>query len=509
MSFLTQNKNKGFTMVELIVVVAVLAVLMAVLVPSVLKYVENSRMESDNSAMGEVAHSIKLAMSDGEIFDEICAQAVPNNYMTFSDSNSVYGEATNDEEFWAPDGAGYAMTVTFMPNDNGEIVLADGVVNNVAALGGTTGDGRYINPAKQCKLKEMPKLYAKIQSTLGTTITEQFATYKNSAYTVFIELENLGTSYRPNIYGEWNGTNLSPDCPKALPTQDAPSTEPPVNNGGGQPTQPSQPSQPQIPDNGGGSGNNPTPKPETPTPDPEPEVARIPAGAVYYVGVHTTAIGDYSGYTAKYVEGDPFPKLNRGDVYLYEDYEYRYGYYMNDASKIAWTSCPDQSWNLHAIDLTKTSYTNPLSSINGQSIIDMGCAYSFCSNMQSAPTIPTTVKRLYGTYYHCTSLAEAPTLPNNIRSLTATFSGCSSLRTAPVIPSAVSGLAQTFRGCTSLNGIIEINAQDSGYDLACFIGVNFAKQNITITGTYTDFEELFSHSTNACIDCRGTCKNNH
>lgn len=55
-----KKNNKGFTLVELIVVIAILGVLMAVLVPQYIQYVEKSKQGTDASAYGEVLHAVEI-----------------------------------------------------------------------------------------------------------------------------------------------------------------------------------------------------------------------------------------------------------------------------------------------------------------------------------------------------------------------------------------------------------------------------------------------------------------
>jgi type IV pilus assembly protein PilA len=67
--------NKGFSLVELIIVIAIMAILIAVLAPQYLRYVEKSRLQSDNSAIGEVANAVKVAAADDQINNEIATSS--------------------------------------------------------------------------------------------------------------------------------------------------------------------------------------------------------------------------------------------------------------------------------------------------------------------------------------------------------------------------------------------------------------------------------------------------
>jgi len=66
MKQMTKN-NKGFTLVELIVVIAILGVLAAVLVPQYIQYVEKSRIVTDKSTAAAIDQAINVLCADGTI----------------------------------------------------------------------------------------------------------------------------------------------------------------------------------------------------------------------------------------------------------------------------------------------------------------------------------------------------------------------------------------------------------------------------------------------------------
>ena len=67
------NKNKGFSLVELIVVVAIMAVLVGILAPAYLSYVEKTRRGTDENAAEEIRHTVEISAAEIDVYDQLKA----------------------------------------------------------------------------------------------------------------------------------------------------------------------------------------------------------------------------------------------------------------------------------------------------------------------------------------------------------------------------------------------------------------------------------------------------
>ena len=85
-----EMNNKGFSLVELIVVIAIMAVLVGILAPQFLKYVEKSRLQKDNTAISEIANAAKTACAEEDVLDAMGSKAANLTLTTLTGSGQGY-----------------------------------------------------------------------------------------------------------------------------------------------------------------------------------------------------------------------------------------------------------------------------------------------------------------------------------------------------------------------------------------------------------------------------------
>lgn len=87
--------NKGFSMVELIIVIAIMAILAAALAPALIKYINKSRLSTDISTGTSIASAIQTALSNESAYDDCATIATPTIFNSTTFTGDMATEVIN------------------------------------------------------------------------------------------------------------------------------------------------------------------------------------------------------------------------------------------------------------------------------------------------------------------------------------------------------------------------------------------------------------------------------
>ncbi len=92
-------KNKGFSLVELIIVIAIMAILAAAIAPALIRYIDKSRRADDVAAGETINTAVSAALANEDAYSEVAGQ-MNNNIIGTAQPGSTFstGHTNFDRE---------------------------------------------------------------------------------------------------------------------------------------------------------------------------------------------------------------------------------------------------------------------------------------------------------------------------------------------------------------------------------------------------------------------------
>lgn len=125
-----KKNNKGFSLVELIIVIAIMAILAGALAPALIKYINKSRRSTDIQNADSLRTAVQTALSNPDAADSVATTAYDasdiKNYGSDSFLKEVYSVVGNNTLTTKYKEKGQTMKFTVNLSDNTVVVTSQG-----------------------------------------------------------------------------------------------------------------------------------------------------------------------------------------------------------------------------------------------------------------------------------------------------------------------------------------------------------------------------------------------
>ena len=141
MTIMRKGSNKGFSLVELLIVIAIMAVLVGIMAPQLIKYFEKAKVSTDLRSLDAVYQAVIYAMNDSNVVTDPASQTEiaklvnPVSLTSLKNNDTIFYKEVCDSLNW-PDlePETYRQYITSTHGGNATIMLQykGGVMNPIA-----------------------------------------------------------------------------------------------------------------------------------------------------------------------------------------------------------------------------------------------------------------------------------------------------------------------------------------------------------------------------------------
>lgn len=200
-----KKTNKGFSLVELIIVIAIMAILAGAIAPALIRYIDKSRKSNDVSSCKTIKTAVETALGNEDIYEylvnnmsgsTVTIEVVPNK-TTMSTTAGVTGTGSNNE----------ALVINGLTKENpADLNLSITQNDVIAEIGTNIGE-------KTPKLKYKKEIKASASGLSAAVTPGSFYVVINKKGTVYV---GIGASGKTSV-GVSSSTGLLTDIIEVAP----------------------------------------------------------------------------------------------------------------------------------------------------------------------------------------------------------------------------------------------------------------------------------------------------